>query len=350
MSADAAGVQPELVAPGAGAGVIHNIGYRRYDGQRLGRVQIVRALTWQSLRAAFGIGRGAKAKIFPVALFALMCLPAIISTAAMAINPHAGRLVSYDTYLPGLRALVVLVFVSLQAPALVSGDLRYHTLPLYFSRPIGRLDYPLAKLAGFTLACLALLDIPLLILYIGTATQVHGASAVWAQTREAGSGLLYGAAWAVLLASIGLALASTTGRRVFSICAVAIPLFVTWILANGLSHIALHTFQATGTGQPPALASLAGLINPFTVLSGIADWLGSVPKVVFFNGNGGPGPGSQATFAQSGSGGPGGPGFVKVNLVHLVGHFGPLYLVMYLVMLAAALGMLALRYRRVGIA
>ena len=28
---------------------------------------IVRALAWHSLRSAFGIGRGAKAKIFPVA-------------------------------------------------------------------------------------------------------------------------------------------------------------------------------------------------------------------------------------------------------------------------------------------
>jgi ABC-2 type transport system permease protein len=340
VSADAAAVQPESVA--AHTGVIHNIGYRRYDGQRLGRGQIVRALTWHSLRAAFGLGRGAKAKIFPVLLFTLMCLPAVISIAAMAINPHAGRLVSYDTYLPGLRPLVVLVFVALQAPILVSGDLRHHVLPLYFSRPISRIDYPAAKLAGFTLACLALLEIPLLILYVGTVAQVHGASAVWAQTREVGSGLLYGAAWAVLLASIGLVLASVTGRRVFSMCAVAIPLFVTWILASALSHIGLNTFQQASAGQPPALASLAGLINPFTVLSGIEDWLRSAPRVQFFQGavQGGPGPGPGP--------GPGGGG--RVLEVSLVGHYGPLYLVMFLLMLAAAIGGLVLRYRKVGVA
>ena len=40
-----------------GGGVIHDLGYRRYEGQRLGRAAIVRALCWHSLRSAFGIGR-----------------------------------------------------------------------------------------------------------------------------------------------------------------------------------------------------------------------------------------------------------------------------------------------------
>ena len=45
----------------AETGVIHDIGYRRYTGPRLGRAQIARALYWHSLRSAFGIGRGDKA-------------------------------------------------------------------------------------------------------------------------------------------------------------------------------------------------------------------------------------------------------------------------------------------------
>ena len=47
------------------AGVIHDLGYRGYDGPRLGRAQIVKALTWHSFRSAFGIGRGVKGKIVP---------------------------------------------------------------------------------------------------------------------------------------------------------------------------------------------------------------------------------------------------------------------------------------------
>ena len=63
--------------PVAGAGVIHDLGYRHYDGPRLGRAGIIRALYWHSLRSAFGIGRGAKAKVLPILMFALMCLPAV---------------------------------------------------------------------------------------------------------------------------------------------------------------------------------------------------------------------------------------------------------------------------------
>jgi ABC-2 type transport system permease protein len=335
VSSDAAGVPPAVLT--GRTGVIHDIGYRQYGGQRLGRPQIVRALALDGLRTAFGLGRGVKAKIFPALLFALMCLPAVVSIAAMAINPGNGMLISYDNYQSTLRPLVLLVFVALQAPNLVSGDLRYHTLPLYFARPISRTDYPLAKLIGFTLACLAMVEIPLLILWAGTISQVHGGSAVWHQTTALGPGLLYGAAWSLLLASIGLVLASATGRRVFSICAVAVPLFVTWVLANVLSHVGLHTFQAVASAQPPALASLAGLINPFTVLGGLTDWFGSAPKVFFVGGPGGPG-------GRVG-GGPIGP-----QMVHLVGHFGPLYGVMFVVMLTLAIGGLLARYRRVGIA
>lgn len=337
MSSDAAGVQPAVMA--GRTGVIHDIGYRQYGGQRLGRPQIVRALALDGVRTAFGLGRGVKAKIFPALLFALMCLPAVVSIAAMAINPGNGMLVSYDTYQATLRPLVLLVFVALQAPNLVSGDLRYHTLPLYFARPISRADYPLAKLIGFTLACLAMVEIPLIILWAGTISQVHGGSAVWHQTTALGPGLLYGAAWSLLLASIGLVLASATGRRVFSICAVAIPLFVTWILATVLSHVGLQTFQPAAGQEPPALASLAGLINPFTVLNGVADWFGSGEKVLYARAfRAGPGPGP----------GPGGP--VRPAMVNLVGHFGPLYGVMFVVLLVAAIGGLLARYRRVGIA
>ena len=40
-------------------GVIHDIGYQRYSGQRLGRRHIVGALYLHGLRAAFGLGRSA---------------------------------------------------------------------------------------------------------------------------------------------------------------------------------------------------------------------------------------------------------------------------------------------------
>ncbi len=322
MSANAETASGQLASGADGGGVIHNIGYRRYEGARLGRAQIVRALVWHSFRAAFGIGRGAKAKIFPVLLFGLLCLPAAVNAVALATNSGSQPIVSYDNYVPQLRTIAVLVFVALQAPNLVSSDLRSHTLPLYFARPIHRIDYPVAKLVAFVLACLVLIEVPVILLYLGIVTQQHGPSQVWAQTRAVGPGLLYGAAWAVLLASISLLLASSTGKRVFAICATGIPLFFTFILASVLGHVGEQAFGPGAFGQPSALASLAGLLSPFTLLGGMLHWFQGT--TLRFQ----PHPFQQIT----------------------IGHYGAVYFAVFVVLTLAAIGGLIARYRRVGVA
>jgi ABC-2 type transport system permease protein len=295
--------------PAARTGVIHDIGYRHYEGPRLGRPAIIRALAWYSLRSAFGIGRGAKAKIIPVIAFAVMCVPAVVNTVAVAGG--RGPVVDYDTYVFQLRVLIMIIFIAAQAPELVSRDLRSHVLPLYFSRPLRRLDYPLAKLGAFILACLALLEIPLLLLYLGSVSQAHGGGAIWAQTRALIPGLLVGLAWAVLLASIGLVLASLSGRRAYATGSIAICFFLSWALAGLLRGVT----AAGGAGTAGAGARLSGLVSPFTVLDGLRQWLGGTS----------PGP------------------------LPPPGDLGPLYGVMFVLLLAAAAGGLAVRYRKAGI-
>ena len=300
--------------PAARAGVIHDIGYRHYEGPRLGRAAIIRALAWHSLRSAFGIGRGAKAKIIPVIAFVLMCVPAVVN--AISLATHGGQVVDYDTYVFQLRVLVMIIFVAAQAPELVSRDLRSHVLPLYFSRPLRRLDYPLAKLGAFILACLALLEIPLLLLYLGSVSQAHGGGAIWDQTRALIPGLLVGLAWAVLLASIGLALASLSGRRAYATGSIAICFFLSWALAGLLRGVATGRGPVTGgAGVADAGARLSGLVSPFTVLDGLREWLGGTS----------PGP------------------------VPPPAGYGPLYGVMFVLLLAAATGGLAARYRKAGV-
>jgi ABC-2 type transport system permease protein len=320
----------------AETGVIHDIGYRRYTGRRLGRAQIVRALYWHSLRSAFGLGRGAKAKIVPVIVFVIMCLPAIASAVAVA-NGNA-RLVPYDTYVFQLRVVLMIIFVAAQAPELVSRDLRSHVLPLYFCRPLRRIDYPLAKLAAFITACLAIIEIPLVLLYLGTVAQSHGPHAIWTQTRAFIPGLLVGLMWAVLLAAIGLALASLSGRRAYATGAIAIYFFLTWILAGILIAVTQRNVVRSATinpppgGRPPGVPAtgpikvhmitqvpttashLSGLVSPFTTLDGVRLWLGGTSK--------GPLPG--------------------------VGGYGALYGAMFLVLLAASVGGLFARYRKAG--
>jgi ABC-2 type transport system permease protein len=308
-------------APAAGTGVIHDLGYRHYEGQRLGRAGIIRALYWHSFRSAFGIGRGAKAKIVPILAFLMMCLPAIVNAIAVAQHPGQPPIVDYDTYTYPLRTLVMLIFVAAQAPELVSRDLRSHVLPLYYSRPMRRHDYPLAKYAAFTAACLLLVEIPLLILYLGNLLSAGGGSAVWEQTKALIPGLGVGTLWAVLLAALGLLLASFTGRRAYATGLIAIYFFLTWILAKILVSIAQHgggpgPVRAPGlaTASIPLGARLPGLISPFTVLDGVRQWLGGTN----------PGP------------------------IPNPGSAGVAYGLMFVLLLAVSLGGLAARYRKVG--
>jgi ABC-2 type transport system permease protein len=219
------------------------------------------------------------------------------------------RLFGYDVYVPGLRAAVVIIFIAAQAPELVSRDLRSRVLPLYFCRPLRRVDYPLAKYLALTAALLILIEVPLLILYVGTIASAKGGSAVWAQTRALIPGLGVGLMWAVLFAAIGLVLACLTGRRAYSTGIVAISCILTFFLALLLID-AEGGMSATSTG-----ARVAGLFSPFTLLDGVRVWLGGDPST---------------------------------GLVADPGRYGPLYGVLAVVLLAACLGGLAARYRKVS--
>jgi ABC-2 type transport system permease protein len=306
---------------GSAAGVIHDLGYRRYDGPRLGRRHIMAALAWHSFRSAFGFGRGAKAKVVPVIALVALCLPAVVSAFAMSRgNP---RLVGYDTYQPILRNLVMTVFVAVQAPELVSRDLRSRVLPLYFSRPVAAVDYPLAKYLAFTGACLVMLELPLLLLYAGTIVNVHGGAAVWAQTRALIPGLLVGLMWSVVLAAVSLFLASLTGRRAFATGAVAIFFLLTFTLAEILLQAESTTVVKAGpAGPPPPLPSapglaekVSGLFSPFTLFDGVRMWIG-------------------------------GRGTEPADNVPNPGGFGAVYALVLLVLLALCLTGLAARYRK----
>jgi len=278
--------------PPAAGGVIHDLGYQRYDGPRLGRRRIVAALAWHSFRSAFGFGRGAKSKVVPVIVMIAICLPAIIN--AFAMSRGNARVVNYDTYAPVLRDLIMTVFVAVQAPELVSRDLRSRVLPLYFSRPIKPGDYPLAKYLGFTAACLVVLEVPLLLLYAGSVANVHGGAAVWAQTRALIPGLLLGVMWAVSLAAISLFLASLSARRGLATGTVAIALLLTYTLAEILLQVETQAAINAGPrfpGGPQQVTigeKVAGLFSPFTLFDGVRRWLGgtnfgdNVPKVGAF--------------------------------------------------------------------
>ncbi|HEX6138849.1 MAG TPA: ABC transporter permease, partial [Candidatus Limnocylindria bacterium] len=74
-----------LAARESATGAIYDLGYRGYDGPRLGRSAAVATLFWHSLRAAFGWGRSGRSKIVPWGLTAFALAPAVVAAAIAAL-------------------------------------------------------------------------------------------------------------------------------------------------------------------------------------------------------------------------------------------------------------------------
>lgn len=164
--------QAEVSGPG---GNIYDLGYQAYDGPRLGRRAALGALFRNALRACFGIGRGGRAKIVPIALGGLCLLPAVLAIGISAIAaqaPGGGEIleeaspVRFATY-HGIIVILVMLFAAAQGPELFGRDQRYGVLPLYFSRVLTRIDYALAKTGALWVALLLLILVPQVLLLGG---------------------------------------------------------------------------------------------------------------------------------------------------------------------------------------
>lgn len=218
-----------VVRPGGGAssptGSIYDIGYRGYDGPRLGRRHAVAALFRHSLRSVFGIGRPARAKILPLVCLAI---PALIATVVVGMTALAARVGAGEIgLLPGHAELVGVVsafptiLVAAQAPELLGRDVRYRVLTLYFSRALLRVDYALSRFAALATAVAVVLLLPQVILSVGAillTPDVSGALgrelAYWPAIL--GSTLVN----AFVPAALALALASLIVRRAYATAAI----------------------------------------------------------------------------------------------------------------------------------
>jgi ABC-2 type transport system permease protein len=237
-------------------GVIHDIGYQRYEGPRLGRGYSMRALYVHSVRSAYGLGRSAWAKLLP---FAVLGFASLASLILVVINTQLPTQVIDYVGIASTFTYAATVFVAVVAPELVSVDLRSNLLQLYLSRPLRRRDYALTKLAALTSATFALFAIPMLIMFLGMAFNTDsGIGGVFDELGGLAQGLLAGLIHAALLSALGLPLASLSGRRVF---------------ASGMI-IALFLLTAPFSAALQAFGNeLGGLLDPSSLLNGVDQWL-----------------------------------------------------------------------------
>lgn len=275
-------VVPAVPAPGPVPGapgateqrtdVIHDIGFRHYEGERFGRGWIVRSLLVDTIRGVFGIGRPARNKVMPWVLVGILLLPPAIIALSVLLTGGTELPMSYTQYLSQFQ-LPLSLFVAGAAPYAVSRDLRHGVMPLYLSRPMVRTDYVLARLGGLTIALFAVMAAPQTLLMIGAllAELPVGDQLVgWA------GGLLASALLALLLGVVGLAIAAFTPRRGLGVAAIITILLVVTGVSFALSGIALDQ----GADE---LAVLGGAIDPYRLVDGLAVWiLGVAPTIPEF--------------------------------------------------------------------
>lgn len=198
----------------AAAGTIYDIGYRNYEGARLGRGYAFRTLYVHSLRAAFGLGRGGRALIFPWALFLFICFPAAVTVMVAGLTGGMmNNLIDYHEIFSYTSWLLAL-FCAAQAPELVSRDQHNRVLPLYFSRPLRKTDYAVAKLLAMWTAVGILVFTPLLIMLVGRlGLPSDFGAAVRAESKDFLPLLGTPVVGALVVGTIALALSSLVARR-----------------------------------------------------------------------------------------------------------------------------------------
>jgi ABC-2 type transport system permease protein len=253
-------VTPDTTVPRSPeSGVIHDIGYRHYDGERGGRPALRRAMFVESARGAYGLGRAGRTKVMPALLLAAICLPALISTVVATVTGADELPIPYGAYVLNLQVLVS-VYLAAQAPVSVSRDLRFGVMSLYFSRPMERVDYVVAKYAALVTAVFVLMALPLTILLAGAllAEMPLGEQLPDYLRAMAGAFLL-----ALVLAGIGLVIAAVTPRRGLGVAAIIAVLLV----LSGVQGAA----QAIATEQGAEdAAGWTGLLSPYTLVDGVA--------------------------------------------------------------------------------
>lgn len=243
-------------------GVIHDIGYRTYEGPRRGTGAIAGSLFRTGLLNAYGIGRSGKAKGLPMTLLAVMLVPAAILVAIMVTLGLDEGFVDYSSY-PSIMQLVIVIFVAAQAPVLFSRDLRSGAIVLYLARPLRAAFFALVRWSSLAVAIFAFVWIPVSVLYIGAISNEADISEQTSDLLAATVGI---ALLAGVLATVAGLVSALTTRRGLAVGAIIVALLISSGVVTAVQGI------ATAEGNDTT-AQWAGLFSPFTLVDGVQSGL-----------------------------------------------------------------------------
>ncbi len=261
----------EMTLPAEQAtGSIYDLGYRSYEGARLGRRQAITTLYIHTLRGAFGLGRHHTSKIIPFALAAITLIPAVVYLGIAALFSDATSVIEITDFeivraseYYGFVQWPLALFVAAVAPEAVGRDQRNRTLSLYFSRALLREDYVFAKVLAVATAVLILALVPQMLLFIGSALVDDDIASYlgdnWSEIASIiGSGALLG----LFMASVGLSIGCMTSRWPLASGGIIAYFAITWLIG---------TILVEGFGDAPTRYSL--LVSGFHVIRGSTLWI-----------------------------------------------------------------------------
>src|SRR5688500_8577754 len=156
MTSDTMGHDAGTISRPGSTGTVFDIGYQSYTGRREGRGRSRLAIFKDGVRAALGLGRGARAKVLPwFFISVLLAIALVMAIVAGAVNrmggPGAaerGDLPSHNDYY-GIASIIVFVFAAVVGPELLCPDRRQRVIDLYLVRPLTGSDYIIARWTAF---------------------------------------------------------------------------------------------------------------------------------------------------------------------------------------------------------
>jgi ABC-2 type transport system permease protein len=217
-------------------GAVYDRGYRPYEGERGGRGAARAALVRLSIRRALGLRRSWRQKVLPWSLLAIATIPAVLNVGLKYITRNTPAesldLITFHDYVGVSTTL--LLFIAVTAPDLVCPDRRNRVLPLIFARPLTGNDYVLAKVGALTAIVFGFGFLPQVVLFVGQMLVVEeGALDFFTENAE----VLWQVPVALALfslywATLALALAATTTRRIVGGVALLATVFVSGVVSS----------------------------------------------------------------------------------------------------------------------
>lgn len=205
-------------------GTVFDIGYQNYAGPREGRHRARYAVFKDGVRAALGLGRGARAKVLPWAFVSVLAgiafIMALVAGAALRFIGAEGveelNLPSHSDFY-GIASMFFFVFAAVVAPELLCPDRREGSINLYLVRPLTGSDYVIARWSAFLAVTLAVAWLPqfvlLLGLTMGNPDPVEYLSTNWLDIPKI---VVSGAAFAAYTTTLAMLVAGFTNRRAYA--------------------------------------------------------------------------------------------------------------------------------------